>query len=79
MDVTIQKYGSAAAYFDLCLDNGLELDDDLHTGQILLIRDELPDTADAAMVAYFVKRGTIITSGISRDQLFEDEFEYQFE
>ncbi len=80
IDVAIQVYGSLEAMFDLCLDNQLEMDDDLATGQELLIRDVLPDTADADIVAYYQKKGIIVNSGLfTVEQLFEDEFEFQFE
>jgi hypothetical protein len=67
LDIAIQEYGSMGALFDLAKDNGLEVDDDLSPGQILQIRDVLPDTADPEMVAYYDTQGIIVNSGAVLD------------
>jgi hypothetical protein len=63
MDVAVQRYGSVEAQFDLCKDNNLEVDDDITPGQILQIRDVLPDTADQDVVDYFTTNGFRVNSG----------------
>lgn len=63
MDIAIQEYGSVEALFDLAKDNGLEVDDDITAGQVLQIRDTLPDTADPDIVEYFTKMGFKVNSG----------------
>ena len=80
IDIAIQVYGTVEAMFDLCLDNDLEFDSNVSTGQLLVIRDTLPDTADADMVSYFTAKGIVVVSGITVvDQIFEEEFEIEFE
>jgi hypothetical protein len=63
LDVAIQNYGSMEALFVLAKDNGLEVDDDIAAGQLLQIRETLPDTADPDIVAYYQLNGTRVNSG----------------
>jgi hypothetical protein len=63
IDVAIQEYGSIEALFDLAKDNNLEVDDDLIPGQVLQIRDTLPDTADPDLVDYFARKSIRVNSG----------------
>lgn len=41
-DIAVQQYGCLQGCLLIMQDNGLGLDDDIHTGQMLLIRDEVP-------------------------------------
>lgn len=63
IDIAIQAYGDIATLFDLAKDNNLEVDDDLTPGQVLQIRDTLPDTANPDLAAYFTRNGIIVNSG----------------
>jgi phage tail protein X len=66
IDLAIQYYGSAAAVIDLCLDNNLELDDQLPAGTVIQIQDSYPDTADADFASY-IKSNSIQVVSMSDD------------
>lgn len=62
IDVAVQEYGSALSAFDLCVDNGLELDTDLTPGQTLLIEDSYPASADGDVADYLKGAGVMVVS-----------------
>ena len=64
IDLAVQYYGSAAAVIDLCIDNNLELDDELPAGSTILIQDTYPDTADQEFADY-IKANNIQIVGVS--------------
>lgn len=64
IDLAVQYYGAAAAVIDLCIDNNLELDDELPAGTMILIQDTYPDTADADFADY-IKANNIQVVGVS--------------
>lgn len=64
IDLAVQYYGSAAAVIDLCIDNNLELDDELPAGTMILIQDTYPDTADSEFADY-IKANEIQIVGVS--------------
>jgi hypothetical protein len=66
IDLAIQHYGSAAAVIDLCVDNNLELDDQLPAGTMILLRKTYPDTADPEFAEY-IKANEIQIVGMSDD------------
>ena len=63
MDVAIQEYGSAAGFVTLCQDNNLEFDDELDPGNAVLIRSDLPNTADVNIVDLYRLRGIQVNTG----------------
>lgn len=79
LDIAIERYGTLEAFFDLLKDNGLESDEDPPIGSVLQIRDVLPDSADPDMVGYYTTKAIKVTSGYQHEQLFENEFDNQFE
>ncbi|MEB0248518.1 hypothetical protein QN344_00165 [Mucilaginibacter sp. 5B2] len=64
IDLAIQYYGSAAAVIDLCIDNNLELDDQLPAGTMILIQETYPETADPDFADY-IKANEIQVVGVS--------------
>jgi hypothetical protein len=66
VDIAIQYYGSADAVFDLCVDNGLELDTDLVARQTLLIEDTYPPNANG-IVADYLQGNNVVVVSMSED------------
>ena len=62
VDIATQYYGSAASVFDLCVDNGIELDTDLTPGQTLLIEDTYPASANGTIADYLAANGVVVVS-----------------
>jgi hypothetical protein len=62
IDVAVQEYGSAASAFELCLDNGLELDSILTPGQQLLIQGSYPASADGNVADYLKANSVVVVS-----------------
>lgn len=67
IDLAVQYYGSAAAVIDLCLDNDLELDNELAAGDKILVRDEYPDTAQDDVADYIRSQGIIVATDVRDD------------
>jgi len=62
VDVATQYYGAAAAVFDLCQDNGWELDHNLQAGDPILIEDTYPASANADVADYLQANGVVVVS-----------------
>jgi hypothetical protein len=62
VDIAIQYYGCAASVFDLIVDNGLELDTTLVAGQMLLIEDTYPASANGTVADYLQGNGVVVVS-----------------
>lgn len=67
IDLAVQYYGSPAAAKYICIDNNLELDDDLSAGDTILIRETYPDTADKEFANYIKANNIIVVSFNEQD------------